>query len=54
LTIGTLPEVYLQEYGHLFEQWFILQGEYEQDFDRLGRAVPYQNFLEEILPALGQ
>ncbi len=35
-------------------KYLVYQGEYEQDFERLGRAVPYQNFLEEILPALSQ
>ena len=33
-------------------KYLVYQGEFEQDFDRLGRAVPYQMFLEETLPAL--
>ncbi len=34
------------------EKYLIYQGEFEQNFDRLGCAVPYQKFLEEILPNL--
>lgn len=33
-------------------KYLVYQGEFEQDFDGLGRAVPYQMFLEKILPAL--
>ena len=33
-------------------KYLVYQGEFEQDFDRLGRAVPYQTFLEKVLPAL--
>lgn len=33
-------------------KYLVYQGEFEQDFDCLGRAVPYQTFLEKILPAL--
>ena len=40
--------------GRHLSKYLVYQGEYEQNFDQLGRAVPYQNFLEEILPALGQ
>ena len=34
------------------KKYLIYQGEFEQNFDGLGRAVPYQKFLEEILPNL--
>ena len=34
------------------KKYLIYQGEFEQNFDGLGRAVPYQKFLEEILPHL--
>jgi len=40
--------------GRQLEKYLIYQGEFEQDFDRLGRAVPYQKFLQDILPKLGQ
>jgi len=33
-------------------KYVVYQGEFEQSFDRLGRAVPYQKFLEEIIPEL--
>ena len=34
------------------KKYLVYQGEFEQDFANLGRAVPYQKFLKEILPAL--
>jgi len=33
-------------------KYLVYQGEFEQDFEQLGRAVPYQKFLEDILPKL--
>ena len=34
------------------KKYLVYQGEFEQNFDGLGHAVPYQKFLEEILPKL--
>jgi len=33
-------------------KYLVYQGEFEQDFESLGRAVPYQKFLGDILPKL--
>lgn len=33
-------------------KYLVYQGEFEQNFDELGLAVPYQKFLEDILPGL--
>lgn len=33
-----------------FKKYLVYQGEFEQNFDELGNAIPYQKFLEEILP----
>ena len=35
-----------------FKKYLVYQGEFEQDFDELGYAVPYQIFLERTLPNL--
>jgi predicted AAA+ superfamily ATPase len=35
-----------------FKKYLVYQGEFEQKFDELGYAVPYQKFLEEVLPKL--
>ena len=35
-----------------FNKYLVYQGEFEQNFDELGNAIPYQKFLEEILPNL--
>jgi predicted AAA+ superfamily ATPase len=34
------------------KKYIIYQGEFEQDFDVLGRALPFQVFLEKIIPSI--
>ena len=36
-----------------FKKYLVYQGEFEQNFDELGYAIPYQIFLERMLPELG-
>ncbi len=38
--------------GYHFTPYVVYRGEYEQSFDNLGKALPYQNFLDKIIPAL--
>ena len=35
-----------------FKKYLVYQGEFEQSFDDLGYAMPYQIFLERTLPNL--
>ena len=38
--------------GRPFQNYLVYQGEHTQNFDKLGHAVPYQTFLDQILPSL--
>jgi predicted AAA+ superfamily ATPase len=33
-------------------KYIVYRGELEQNFDQLGSAIPYQKFLEQVLPSL--
>lgn len=35
-----------------FIPYVVYRGEHEQSFDDLGKALPYQVFLEQIIPSL--
>lgn len=38
--------------GRQVEKFVVYQGEHLQDFESLGKAIPYRRFLEELLPDL--
>jgi hypothetical protein len=38
--------------GRSFQSYLVYQGEHTQAFEDLGSAVPYQTFLDQVLPTL--